>query len=182
METRRKQAARLFAAGRLKQAEIARQLGVTRTSVHRWHTAWLRGGTPALRGSGRAGRKPKLEKADLQALDRTLREGALAWGFSTDLWTLPRVARVIKEITAVEYHPGHVWRILRSLDWTRQRPARRAKERDEKAIRQWVAKDWPRVKKTLAGSGPGSSFKTRAASPTAPRSGRPGRRKAGPQS
>ena len=164
METRRKQAARLFAAGRLKQAEIARQLGVTRTSVHRWHTAWLRGGTTALRGAGRAGRKPKLEKADLQALDRTLREGALTWGFSTDLWTLPRVARVIKEITGVEYHSGHVWRILRSLDWTRQRPARRAKERNEKAIKQWVAKDWPRVKKTPPAGVRRSSSSTKRAS------------------
>lgn len=182
LESRRKEAARLFAAGRLSQAEIARRLGVSRTSVHRWHASWQRGGTAALRRAGRAGRKPRLEKTDLQALDRTLREGAVASGFATDLWTLPRVARVIKELTGVEYHPGHVWRILRSLDWTRQRPARRAKERDEKAIQRWVAKDWPRVKKTLVGSGPGSSSKTRAASPTDRRSERPGRRKARPPS
>ena len=182
LEARRKQAARLFAAGRLSQAAIARRLGVSRTSVHRWHAVWRRGGTQALRRAGRAGRKPRLEKTDLQALDHTLRDGAVASGFSTDLWTLPRVARVIKELTGVQYHPGHVWRILRSLDWTRQRPARRAKERDEKAIQMWVAKDWPRVKKTLGGSGPGSSSKTRAASPTARRSERPGHRKAGPLS
>jgi len=153
LEARRKQAARLFAAGRLSQAEIARRLGVSRTSVHRWHAAWQRGGTPALRRVGRAGRKPRLETTDLQALDQALRQGAVASGFSTDLWTLPRVARVIKELTGVEYHPGHVWRILRSLDWTRQRPVRRAKERDEKAIQRWVAKDWPRVKKRLPEAG-----------------------------
>lgn len=182
LEARRKQAGRLFVAGRLTQAEIARRLEVSRTSVHRWYSAWRRGGTSALRGAGRAGRRPRLEKTDLQVLDQSLRGGAAAWGFSTDLWTLPRVARVIKEITGVEYHPGHVWRILRSLNWSRQRPARRAKERDEKAIQRWVVEDWPRVKKTLAGSGPGSSSRTRAASPTDRRSGRPGRRKAGPRS
>src|SRR5688572_19698509 len=178
LEARRKEAARQFAIGRLTQAQIARRLGVSRTSVHRWHAAWRGGGTPALRRAGRAGRKPRLEKTDLRALDQTLREGALASGFSTDLWTLPRVARVIRELTGVGYHPGHVWRILRRLEWTRQRPARRAKERDERAIQTWVAKDWPRVKKTLVGSGPGSSSKTRAASPTGRRSERPGRRKA----
>jgi transposase len=181
LEERRKRAGKLFAGGELKQAEIARRLGVTRTSVHRWHAAWLRGGSSALRGADRAGRKPRLKKSDLGRLDRTLREGAMAWGFSTDLWTLPRVARVIKETTGVKYHPGHVWRILRSLNWSRQRPARRAKERNEKEIQRWVYEDWPRVKKTLGGSGPGSSSKTRAASPTVPRSGRPGRRKAGPR-
>ena len=177
LAARRKQAAGLFAAGRLRQAEIARRLGVSRTSVNRWYAAWRKGGKPALRGAGRAGRRPRLEKSDLQVLDQSLRAGAQAWGFSTELWTLPRVARVIKEITGVEYHPGHVWRILRGLNWTRQRPVRRAKERDEKAIQRWVAEDWPRVKKTLAGSAPGSSSKTRAGSPTVPRSGRPGRRR-----
>jgi len=182
LETRRKQAAKLFARSELKQAEIARRLGVTRTSVHRWHAAWRQGGAEALRGAGRAGRKARLERSELVALDRALRQGAQVWGFATDLWTLPRVARVIEEITGVSYHAGHVWRILRGLNWTRQRPARRAKERNEKEIRRWVAGDWPRVKKTLAGSGPGSSSKTRAASPTAPRSARPGRRRAAPRS
>ena len=182
LEDRRKQAARLFAAGRLTQAEIARRLEVTRTSVHRWHVAWRRDGPTAWRGAGRAGRRPRLERSDLQVLDRALRAGAATWGFPSDLWTLPRVARVIEKVTGVAYHPGHVWRILRDLNWSRQRPARRAKERNEKAIKQWVAQDWPRLKKTLAGSGPGSSSKTRAASPTGHRSEPPGRRKARPRS
>src|SRR5262249_50289020 len=117
LEARRKRAGRLFAAGRLKQSEIARQLGVTRTSVHRCYAAWRKEGSSGLRAAGRAGRKPRLEQSDLRHLDQTLRQGALASGFATDLWTLPRVARVIKQITGVEYHPGHVWRILRQLNW-----------------------------------------------------------------
>jgi len=41
-----------------------------------------------------------------------------------------------------------VWYILRhGLDWTWQRPARRAVERDEEAIEQWVEKRWPQLKK-----------------------------------
>ena len=70
LEARRKQAGRLFAAGRLSQAEVARGLGVTRTSVHRWYTAWKQDGATALRGARRAGRKPRLEKTDLRVLDQ----------------------------------------------------------------------------------------------------------------
>ena len=33
------------------------------------------------------------------------------------------------------------------MGWSRQRPARRAVERDDEAIARWVAEDWPRVKK-----------------------------------
>jgi transposase len=178
LEARRKQAARMFASGRLKHAEIARRLGATRTSVHRWYRAWLREGTRGLRKAGRAGRKPRLGREELRKLDRALRQGALVYGFSTDLWTLPRMAKVIEEVSGVRYHPGHVWRILRSLNWTLQRPARRAKERNDEEIQRWVAEEWPRVKKTPKDSGPGSSSRTRAESQTVRLSAAPGRRRA----
>ena len=174
LEVRRKKAARLFAEGKLKQAEIARRLEVNPTSVHRWYHAWRAEGVSALRQAGRAGRKPRLSKEDLRELDWALRQGAGAHGFASELWTLPRVARVIKEITGVEYHPGHVWRVLRGLGWSLQRPARRARERDEKEIQRWVAEEWPRVKKTRKNRGHGSSSSTRAGSPKGRQSGVPG--------
>src|SRR5712691_4882272 len=150
LEVRRKQAARLFAAGRETQGAIARRLGVSRQSVMRWYRAWRAGGREALRAAGRAGRKPRLAPEQLARVDTALREGPRAHGFSTGLWTLPRVALVIKRVTGVKYHPGHVWRLLGALDWTLQRPAKRAKERNETAIRHWVTTRWPAVKKRSA--------------------------------
>jgi transposase len=88
--------------------------------------------------------------AELRQVERALREGARAHGFNTDLWTLPRVAQVIERVTGVRYHAGHVWRVMQAMGWTLQRPARRAKERNEEAIRQWVAERWPAVKKSPA--------------------------------
>jgi transposase len=76
------------------------------------------------------------------------------------LWTLARVAEVIQRVTGVRYHPGHVWRLLRELGWTRQRPARRAVERDEEAIARWIKQDWPRVKKARDAAARGSSSRT----------------------
>jgi Winged helix-turn helix len=61
-------------------------------------------------------------------------------------WTLPRVAEVVWRLTGVSYHPGHVWWLLRRHQWSPQRPARRAAERDEDAIARWRAEDWPRIK------------------------------------
>jgi transposase len=154
LESRRKQAGRWFALGKI-QAFVARQLQVSRQSVSRWYQQWRRAGVAGLRAAGRAGRKPRLSSPQRQHLDAQLRRGARAHGFRTDLWTLPRVARVIEQQTGVSYHPGHVWRILRAMDWTLQRPARRARERHEAAIRQWVAQRWPAVKKTRGGATPG---------------------------
>ena len=87
-----------------------------------------------------------------------------AHGYATELWTLARVAEVIERITGVRYHPGHVWRLLRELGWSVQRPARRAAERDEEAIARWIKQDWPRVKKAPDAARRGSSSKTSPAS------------------
>jgi transposase len=154
LESRRKQAARFFRLGKV-QAFVARSLQVSRQSVSRWYHQWKRGGATALRAAGRAGRKPRLTPAHREQIDQALRRGARAHGFRTDLWTLPRVALVIERESAVRYHPGHVWRVLRSLGWTLQRPARRAKERDKDAIQRWVSQRWPTVKKTRGGGLPG---------------------------
>ena len=160
LEARRLQAAELFAQGRT-QAEVAHQLGVSRQSAHVWHTRFEQGGVDALRSRGPTGPDPKLSDAQLAQVEEALLAGAMASGFDTDLWTLERVAVVICQLTGVRYHPGHVWVILRHrLGWTLQRPERRASERDEQAIRHWVAHEWPRIKKGPAQHRPGLSSST----------------------
>jgi transposase len=169
MEQRRKRAARMFARG-VTQADVARELAVSRQSASRWYADWRAGGIRALKAAGRAGRMPRLTKAQLRQIDRALRKGPRAHGFGTDLWTLDRVATVIEAETGVRYHAGHVWRLLRdTLGWTRQRPARRAVERDDAAIARWVAEDWPRIKRGPADAEPGSSSRTSRASRSSPR-------------
>jgi transposase len=164
MEKRRRRAARMFASG-ATQAEVARELAVSRQSVSRWYADWQAGGAKALKAAGRAGRMPRLSQAQLRQLDRALRKGPAAHGFGTDVWTLERVAQVIEAETGVRYHAGHVWKLLRDkLGWTRQRPARRAVERDDQAIARWVAEDWPRIKRGPADAGPGSSSRMSRAS------------------
>jgi transposase len=111
-----------------------------------WYRRWRQGGAAALQGAGRAGRRPRLSQAELEAVDQALRKGPEAFGFDTDLWTLARVAAVIERLTGVRYHPGHVWRLLRRLGWSVQRPARVASERDEAEIARWRAQEWPRIK------------------------------------
>jgi transposase len=139
----RMRAGALFAAGR-SQAEVANQLGVARQVVSRWHARWRAGGLDALRSAGPTGSAPRLSEQQLHAIDQALRQGARAHGYDTDHWTLARITSLIEQLTGVAYHPGHVWKLLRHrLHYRLQRPARRAVERDERAIARWVAEDWP---------------------------------------
>lgn len=175
LERRRRRCARMFADG-ATQAEVAHRLGVSRPTALRWYRAWARNGEEGLRGAGRAGRKPRMSNAQCEQVQQALIEGPLTWGYENELWTLPRVAGVIREVTGIAYHPGHVWRILRQLGWSRQKPTTRARERDEEAILRWVHETWPALKKTLRTRARTSSSSTRAGSPNDRRSNVPGRR------
>src|SRR5512145_3079739 len=181
LEARRFEAARRFARGE-SQAAVARALDVTPMTACRWYQTWTREGEAGLKAAGRLGRKPRLDHRQLARIDLALRRGPLAHGFATDLWTLPRIAEVIERQTGLRFHPGHVWRLLQLLNWSLQRPARQAVERDAAAIRRWVRVRWPAVKKTLDASGPGSFSRTKADSPSSRSSGGPGRRAARPPS
>jgi transposase len=167
LEARRLRAADMFSKG-ATQADVARELGVSRPTALEWYRKWSEGGKKALR-AGRPGRPPLLDASDMAKVLKALRAGPGANGFSSELWTLPRVADVIEAVTGVTYHPGHVWYILRSMGWSRQRPARRAIERDDAAIDAWVKQRWPAVKKTPDAGKPGSVSKTRAGSVSSPR-------------
>ena len=140
------EAARMLEAG-IKQSEVARRLGVHRQSVIRWQRALSSGGRAGLKKAGRAGRKPKLSAPQLAEVERTLKAGPEVLGYATGLWTLARVRKLIEQQYGVRYNPSQVWRILRKLNWSCQRPSGRALERDEQAIRRWKQVQWPRIKK-----------------------------------
>ena len=146
MEKRRQRAAKLFAQDH-SAPEVARRLGVARQVAYRWKEAWQQGGRAALTSKGPAGPKPKLTPEQTQKVTDALLAGPVAQGYKTALWTLPRVALLIKDLTGVRYHPGHVWRLLGASGFSCQRPERRAVERDDQAIARWKRNVWPALKK-----------------------------------
>jgi transposase len=163
-QARRERAAELFAQGRT-QAEVARELDVSRQSASRWQAGWQAVGASGLQSRGPTGRRPKVADDQLEGIEQALLEGALAHGFATDVWTLDRIAVVIQGLTGVTLSNPLVWRLLGNrLGWTVQRPQRQAKERDEEAIQHWVAQEWPRIKKGRAQNRPGLSSSTSRAS------------------
>ena len=114
--------------------------------------------------TARQGKPAQLGPAELAKLRRVLDRGAVAAGFDNDLWTLARVAEVIERTTGVAHHPGHVWRILKRMRWSLQRPARKAVEGNEAEITRWVAEEWPRIVQTPNHAEPGSASSTSRAS------------------
>lgn len=146
LERRRNRAIGLLQQG-YQPVEIAHMVGVDRRSVRRWNATYRAQGHEGLTSKPVPGRPRKLGDPGCKKLDALLQKGAKAAGFPTDLWTCPRVAEVIRSRFGVRYHVDHIGRLLRSLGWTPQKPARRAAERDEERIEGWVKTQWPRIKK-----------------------------------
>ncbi len=153
LERRRRRAIALLQEGH-RQAEVARRVGAKPTSVKRWWDAYLKDGEGGLAARPVPGRPSKLTARQKEWLTRRLLKGAKAHGFSTDLWTCPRIAEVIERHYGVHYHVDHIPKLMASLGWTCQKPEKRAVERDEESIARWVKKDWPRLKKSRTEAGP----------------------------
>lgn len=161
LERRRLQAARLLQKG-VREAEVARRVGVHRQSVNRWAGQLAEGGREALKRAPRTGRPPQLTAADRRQIEHGLTRGPEALGSRTSLWTAWRVADLIERTCGVQYSTVHAWRVLRALGWTPQRPAGRALERNEAAIRRWKRVRWPALKKTPNFKGKRSSSSMKA--------------------
>jgi transposase len=175
MEERRLAAAALLRQGRLTQAAIARHLGVSRASVSRWAAALHQHGRCALRARPKSGRPPRLDARAWTRLGRLLARGAVAAGFESERWTLRRIAALIEREFGVHYHPHYLERPLKAHGFTVQRPASRAKERDELVIARWPTRDWVALKKRRGGSGARFSSWTRPATASGRGRARPGR-------
>ena len=146
LERRRRQAIRLLLQ-RKSVSAIARLLAASKSSIVRWREAYKKQGIKGLRPRPTPGRPARLSRAQKARLAKYLLKGPLATGYSTDLWTLERIATLIEKRFQVTYHPNHVWRLLLGMGWSCQKPERRALQRDEEAIAGWVRNEWPRIKK-----------------------------------
>lgn len=154
LEARRFKAGAYFEEGK-SQIWVAKHFNVSRPTVHDWYWRWNKSGIAALKATKPSGVKPKLLRSKFKKVEKILMSGPIKAGYSTPLWTLPRVAEIIKKQTRVIYHPGHVSKLLHMLGWSPQKPVRRARERDEKAIANWKKNIWPAiVKKGLASAQP----------------------------
>jgi transposase len=176
LEERRLAAGRLWQAGHLSHAAIARQMGVSRTAVSTWAEPLRQspGDLRSLKSKAVPGRPPRLTTDQWQHLLQVLRRGALQAGFDTDRWTLRRIRALMLVACGVTYHAHYLARRLTALSWSPQHPAVYARERDDALVQAWLTHDWPRMKQRLAAEARQSSSSMRRGFRVAPRRPPPG--------
>ena len=128
--------------------QIAQGLQVDRTRVHAWIGAWNQCGDEGLLEGHRSGRPPGLNAAQRERLADILDSGPVAHGLNTGVWTSPLITQIIAGEFDVNYHPGHVRRLLKQLNFSVQRPKTRLVQADPRKQNRWIRYTHPNLKKT----------------------------------
>lgn len=144
LEHLRKQAIKLWKEDK-KVKDIAHDFGVGLTAVYNWINTYKRKGLYGLNMRKAPGARPKLSREETKTLLNMLKKTADNYGFEYPLWDCKRITQLIKEKFGKEIHFSNVWRLLQKLGLSTQLPQRRAKERDEKAVLEWIKRVWPKI-------------------------------------
>jgi transposase len=146
-EALRRRCVQLKQAG-WKQAAIARAFGLTEGWVSQTLKTYREQGEAGLMTGKRTGAPSRLTADQLDQLTRELAKGAEQHGFSGQVWTRPRINEVITKLFGVSYDPSQVGRLLKKVGWSRQKPARQARQQDPQAVANWQAERLPALKKS----------------------------------
>jgi len=147
LESFRLLAVRRVVEGLEAPSEVMRSLGLCRTTIYRWLRAHKRAGEQALKMRKAEGPKRKLSERQRQQVRRWIvGKDPRQYGFDFGLWTRQIVAELIGQKFGITLKLTAVGRLLASLEITPQKPLRRAYERDPKAVRKWVQKQYPALR------------------------------------
>jgi transposase len=132
--------------------QIAGLLKSPRSAVSLWLSNYEDHGIAGILEGQRSGRPCELSPQQLITLADIVESGPIAYGFLSGVWTSPMIARVIREDFGVEYHPGHVRKVLHQLGFSVQRPRRTLAHADETQRSRWKRYTYPNIKKKPKGS------------------------------
>jgi len=154
--------------------ELASILQAPRSKVSEWLQRYQTDGVGGLLEGYRAGRPSELTEKQQQELGDILDSGPVAYGLDSGIWTSPMIAWVIEEEFGVQYHPGHVRKLLHGWGFSVPRPRRVLARADAAAQDRWHRRIYPTLKKKPARDTGRSSSPTKPASGKIRRSTPPG--------
>lgn len=130
-------------------AAVAAAYGVDRKTVSRWVGKFREGGDEALVRKAGSGRPRRLEDLTEEELSKIVVAGATAYGFETDLWTVGRVRRVIRDEFHIPLSKSTIRRRLHDAGLTYQKPEREYYEIDEATRKKWLRYEVPKIRRAI---------------------------------
>ncbi len=133
--------------GGAKVCDIAHAFDLHPSSVSRWLTRYNRGGAKNLRNRKASGRPNKFDCSVVgPQIKRVIKHPATKYGFQNPLWNSQRLRLVLTKEIGIKLSQPTMWRALRSIGLSYQKPERRAYEQDPIARKKWIEQDWPNLR------------------------------------
>ena len=122
---------------------------VNRSTLHRWIIRYRNNGEQGLNRCTVSGRPSILKVIRNETFLSIILKPATSFGYETDFWTSQRLCHVIREQFHISGSRWTVWRRLRDLNLTYQKPERHYFEASEELRTQWRKRELPKIKRAL---------------------------------
>jgi len=127
--------------------DVIRAIGFERVCIYRWLAAYRSGGIKALQAKRINGRPPLLLPKQLRKLYLAIaNEDPRQYKFPFALWTVTIIREVILKVFKVRMSEVSVWRTLKKLGLTPQRPLRRAYQQNPEAVKRFIKEEYPEIR------------------------------------
>ena len=126
---------------------VARALGLYPARVFVWLAAYRAGGWDALRARKASGRPKRLTGSQLRWIYNTVTsKNPLQLQFPFALWTRAMIGTLIRRQYGIKLSAISVGRLLAQMGLSCQKPLSRAFEQDATLVKQWIERDFPKIR------------------------------------
>jgi len=130
--------------------QIANLLHSPRSRVSEWLKNYEQYGYEALLEGQRNGRKSELSDRQLIELGDIIDSGPIAYGYTSAIWSSIMIRDIIQNEFSVNYHAGHVRKLLHKMNFSVQKPKRVLARASEEQKSKWRRYIYPNIKKKPA--------------------------------
>jgi len=149
-QTVKEQAVLSYNSGESSAISIAKVLGVTRETVHRWTREYKRHGDLSRRVNPLTGQQPKLNERNASSVLGILDKPASEYGYETDFWTTLRLQQIIKKELKISISRMSISRTLRKFEYSYRKPeVIYYNKNKDKQMSEWRKKTVPEINKII---------------------------------
>lgn len=132
-----------------RKVDVAMAYQIDYSTLHRWcerHQSGDREDFSILERRTGSGRPHLLNDDHRKELNAFVLKPASSFGYETDFWTCRRLIQVVKQNLHIAISQPTMWRLLRDMGLTYQKPERRYFEANDAERKKWIRYQVPRIK------------------------------------
>lgn len=127
--------------------QISEIFGLNYFSISHWFCKYRLQGKRSLQKRTAPGASLVLDKDIMKWLKKALIDSAEKWGFGIPLWTGTMVRILLKKEKSINLNRVTVWRYLRRMGLSFQKPETRYIQQNKKLVKAWIRYEWPKINK-----------------------------------